>query len=432
MNSGNPDSKALIKEKAKNLGMQDNRLKFAEGKQREFLERIIQEKFCSVTEFVEFLGFSRRQALNWRGGKILLPKTIFERICQAFPEYKSYEFFIEKELPFNWGVKNAQKMGAEKLSRIQNARKEAIAKGDTTALKESIDWFSKKKFKKHLTPTPRYAKGGQPILFDTTIIGFSGKDLIKKIILPKEISLDLCYVIGAHIGDGSMNRYVYPKQIDYRCSCCGHQINDRKWYETVLIPLYKKLFNLKLVGKKCSDGTYAIQFRSKAIVTFYNKCMGLPLGSKSTIVDIPKIVLDSGLESTLACISGVFDTDFYLGFKNKNKTVHSYPVIDLRTNSPYLAKTISNVLNKIGISNSTGPTKQFDKRNGKISEEYYVTTRGRKNVDKWFELIGSRNPNYFSKYLIWKKFGFCPPNLSYPERKEVLEGRKNPLDFYQR
>jgi intein/homing endonuclease len=93
------------------------------------------------------------------------------------------------------------------------------------------------------------------------------------------------------------------------------------------VPLKRNLFNLKIRAKYFSDNTYGIQFRSKAIVTFYNKVIGIPLGYKVKTVDIPLVIKNSPLEFKIACLRGIFDADFSLTFKKKYKEVHYYPVI---------------------------------------------------------------------------------------------------------
>ncbi len=430
--TGNLDYAKRFKKKKQKFIMLDKRLRFQKGKQKEFLEKVIWEEFKLLNKFVQFIGFSRRNVFDWRKEKLLLPKNVFERICISFPKYRNFGKFIQEELLSDWGTKKAQKASAPRMEYIQNRMKASVAKRDTVALKKCLELVTKNKKgnKDIVLPTLDYRIKTYPVSLDTSKVAFSRNDLAKGIILPKELSVDLCYVIGAHIGDGCMNIYKRPGQISYYYSCCGHLINDRKWYDSVLIPLKKKLFNLELNTKLYNNGCCAIQFRSKAIIGFYSKCIGLPPGKKSGLIDIPNIILDAGLPYALACISGIFDTDFYLGFKNKNNTVHTYPFIELIVKSARLVKTISKILKQSGFSYSTRDCTKFDKRFGKTIELYPVKTSGRANVIRWFKLIGSRNPNYLSKFLIWKNFGFCPPNLNYYQRKEILEGRVNPLKFY--
>lgn len=410
--------------------MKDYWLKFTDGKQRELLKAVIKQEFKTQIAFAKFLGVSRISVQNWQCEKNRLPKRVFEQICEAFPEYKEFAIFISGELHSKDCIKKAQTRYLQKMNSIHDKMNASLAACNTDELKICIDSLTKNRKIKGTSQKQIEMDNLKKVCFDTSAVDFSWKDLVKGIALPKELSFDLCYVVGAHIGDGSMNIYRRKNQVDYYYHCCGHQINDKEWYDNILVPLYKNLFKLELASKKCSDGTCTIQFRSKAVVSFYHNCLGLPLGKKCDIIDIPKIILDAGLPYALTCVSGIFDTDFSISFKNKNNTVHAYPLIELRVRSEKLIKTISRILDNIGISNFTRKSNYFDKRVGKQIEMHSVTVSGRNNVNRWFEMIGSRNPNYLSKYQIWKKFGFCPPRLNYYQRKEILEGFKNPLEYY--
>jgi len=317
LNTGNEGSKSQYKSQflnSKGIVIEDKRLKFEKGKQRELLESVVQNEFRYLSDFVKFIGFSRRNIFNWRKEKTLLPKSIFDKICLSFPKYKKFKPLILNELPKNWNLDKFRKLNALKMKNTQNKIRLSITSGDTDSLKKQLNLV--RKHKKNNGFTEILINQSKPKSLDSSKILFSWKDKVKGIVLPKELSIDLCYVIGAHLGDGSMNIYRRKGQVDYLCSCNGHQINDKYWYDNILVPLKSKLFNLQLVAKNRSDGTYSIQFRSKAVVCFYNEVCSLPLGKKSGITDIPQIILDSGLEYTLACISGVFDTDFCFSFKN--------------------------------------------------------------------------------------------------------------------
>ena len=41
------------------------------------------------------------------------------------------------------------------------------------------------------------------------------------------------------------------------------------------------------------------------------------------------------------------------------------------------------------------------------------------------KLIGIKNPVKLTRYLVWKKFGFCPPHTNLQQRKDILNGKLN-------
>ena len=61
------------------------------------------------------------------------------------------------------------------------------------------------------------------------------------------------------------------------------------------------------------------------------------------------------------------------------------------------------------------------------SRKYIVYMSGRDLLIKFFGEIGSMNSVKFSRFEIWKKFGFCPPHTTLEQRKDILNGK---LDIY--
>lgn len=42
---------------------------------------------------------------------------------------------------------------------------------------------------------------------------------------------------------------------------------------------------------------------------------------------------------------------------------------------------------------------------------------------RWMKKIGSQNPSKKSRYELWKKQGFCPPDISIEDRLEKLKSK---------
>ena len=261
-------------------------------------------------------------------------------------------------------------------------------------------------------------------------IEYSWRDKEKGITLPKYLSEDLAYLVGVHIGDGSMGIYKSSKRVEYKNEFSGHLINDKLFHKSILVPLFKKLFNFEPKTRVSCAGTHSVYLTSKAITTYFHKCLQLPLGKKSAIIDIPKFIQLAGSKYYFACIRGVFDTDFILSFKNKNKTVHNYPIIELSVSSESLVSSIAKLIDKHNISNFTSKMVVDDPRFKTITKQFLVTISGKKNLQNWFNLIGSRNPSYLSRYALYKKYGFCPSYTNYLERRDMLVGKLDPYSYY--
>jgi hypothetical protein len=54
-----------------------------------------------------------------------------------------------------------------------------------------------------------------------------------------------------------------------------------------------------------------------------------------------------------------------------------------------------------------------------------------KSIHRWFKELSPSNPKHTTKYLIWKKFGFCPPCTTIQQRKDILKNKLNPYYLYK-
>lgn len=96
------------------------RLKFQNGKQREFLQKFLSLEGLTTREFESIYGYHIRNATT---EKLTLPKNIFDTLILVRPELKEFEGFIEKKLPDNWGTI----LGGER-SKPPTFRKDIICK----------------------------------------------------------------------------------------------------------------------------------------------------------------------------------------------------------------------------------------------------------------------------------------------------------------
>jgi hypothetical protein len=236
------------------------------------------------------------------------------------------------------------------------------------------------------------------IFINNKKVVFSYKDKEFKIKVPKKMTKQLSYFIGFHIGDGSMGFY---GRGDYAFQYGGNYKNEILYYDKFIAPLVKKLFNKTVKPKYLPCNMYGFKFKSKAIYTFMLNSIKLPTGPKDTII-IPKIILDNKKQIKIACLRGIFDTDFGICFKGKNK---SYPEISCWLKSTPLINDIKTILDELGFSYKS---RKYDfKRHGKKFPCNQIVIRGRDQFDKWFKLIGSHSLKNTSKYQIFKKVGCC-------------------------
>ena len=97
-----------------------------------------------------------------------------------------------------------------------------------------------------------------------------------------------------------------------------------------------------------------------------------------------------------AILRGFFDTDGCIYFTKNNSKLRNYPIIELSTHDSTLLKQFKEIL---------------ENKNFKIRISHYkdsIKLYGKKNILKWMNEIGSNNLDKYSKFLFWKKYGYCP------------------------
>ncbi|MBI2148125.1 hypothetical protein HYU23_00445 [Candidatus Woesearchaeota archaeon] len=56
---------------------------------------------------------------------------------------------------------------------------------------------------------------------------------------------------------------------------------------------------------------------------------------------------------------------------------------------------------------------------------------GKEQLELWMKLTGFNSRKHLTKYLVWKKFGFCPHYTNLPQRELILKGELDPYSFYK-
>ena len=180
--------------------------------------------------------------------------------------------------------------------------------------------------------------------------------------------------------------------------------------------MINNVFSLDLKGRFFHKGNYGFVCYKKELRDFLFG-VGFPSGKKSQYVCIPDVILNSK-NSKMHCafLRGLFDTDGNLSFRkshagiNKfNKNYNHYPTIKLTTISKTLAEGIIKILHEIDIlfNYHIRDSKKLNE-----SRKYIITISGIDGLGKWMDLIGMKNRVKLSRYLIWKKFGYCPSNTT--------------------
>lgn len=243
-------------------------------------------------------------------------------------------------------------------------------------------------------------------IFDLSGIEFSRFDKRRGINLPNYLTEDLAELIGFHVGDGYATISKRPKGniTDYIVWYEGNPRTEIEYYDNFLQNIILKLFKISVPAMYFSKGKmYGIRINSKAIVNFYSKVLGIPLGKKSQSVTIPKIILESNLRIKAAFLRGLFDADGCITFKGKYKN----PSIQISLASKELVIESAEILRKdFEFTVCVCDTSKFDKRTNKTYAQLGLYISGKKQLPKWLKIIGTRKEHYYSSRWpdVWKYY----------------------------
>ena len=239
----------------------------------------------------------------------------------------------------------------------------------------------------------------------------------------KLLTPDLAEVCGKHVGDGYFRQRTRNKgEIDIS----GHP-EERDYYDKHVVPLFRRVFDIDLKARMFSRGSYGFVIYHKRVRDIFEE-LGIPSGKKSVKITVPRIIFDSNNEKIYArFLRGFFDTDGHFGCRKSygtasifKRTHHHYPLIHLTTISPNLAKKMKFMIDFIGLDCFIfrSKSKLFNE-----ADKYRVFLNGSKKILKWMRVVGTKNPVKLTRYLIWKRFGFCPTHTTLLEREKVLSGK---------
>ena len=263
-------------------------------------------------------------------------------------------------------------------------------------------------------------------MFDLSGIEFSKGDLERKIKIPDEMSERLAEEIGIHVGDGSLGIYKLPNQTMWMYRISG-SLEEFDHYKEHVQKLLHSLFNFSGNLYIVDTNECQIKICSKAIAMFKRDVLKLPAGSKSKSIRIPELV--KPLRYAKPFLRGLADSDFSFTFKKKHWDVHKYPVIQAAFASKALVDGLHSLLSRLGFQAYTcmDVTKLDSRGNPHTIHSLYLA--GKNNLAKWAREIGFSNPSSKTRFLIWKKFGFCPPLTTLKDRIKILGGHIDPIEF---
>lgn len=241
---------------------------------------------------------------------------------------------------------------------------------------------------------------------------------------PDDITPELAEICGIHAGDGYLRNDGEHVELDIS----GHIQEDKDYYNKHVAPLFNKVLEVVPILREFpARGTYGFVIGKRKIVRYFHNFLGFPYGKKARTVRVPQIIMqlrDRRIYKRF--MRGIFDTDGCLTFQKRYgayvefKRFHNvYPRIILSTVSEGLMVDLHKMLDFLNIHHWI---QTYSPSNENWARVFRIWIRGEGVLEEWVKEIGFKNPVQVTRYAVWKKLGFCPPNTTLEERMKILKG----------
>ena len=163
---------------------------------------------------------------------------------------------------------------------------------------------------------------------------------LRKVNLPKEMSVELAELVGIQFGDGNLYK---NKKYNYILTYCFN--SKEKWLHNHTTNIFLKQFGHKLKKRQIKDSAISLSIHSKIICYFFHENFQLPFGKKENLSIPKKFKKDKKL--LFGFLRGLYWTD---GCKFIKKDRHyRYPIIKITNKSKKFIEQIQEILLKFGF-----------------------------------------------------------------------------------
>lgn len=324
------------------------RVFFKKGKQREFLEEVLQ--YLSIETCAKLSSCSERTIRDWRREKFSIDFSSLKKLCvkSGLPFPKSSNIEVRDRY---WYVAKGASRGG-----ITVFKKYGRIGGDPEKRKQKwFEWWERE---------GKYNKNSitQPL----------------SVILPKK-SKELAEFVGIVLGDGSISK----RQITITL----HSHDDRE-YSQFVIKLIKKLFKLKPgISYDTNSHVVNISISRIKLVHFFVHTLGLKIGNKvKQQVDIP-FWIKQRRNFCISCIRGLVDTDgsvFTHRYQVKNKE-YVYKKLQFTSHSEPLRMSVFQILQDLRLT-------------VRLTKKYDIWIDSPKELEKYLSIVGSHNSKHLKRY----------------------------------
>lgn len=191
---------------------------------------------------------------------------------------------------------------------------------------------------------------------------------------------------GILLGDGWISRLHYKNKIIHLVGISGHSQLDRDFFIYCKKNI-EELFERRAYQKERPRyNSIELNFSHKMLFKFMNENLNFPIGKKINL-NLPNEIFNLSFNLTRNIIRGIFDTDGSFYF-DKTPQGNPYPCLSITMKSPMLMKQLYQIFLEQGFS----PVYYEDK-----NEKVKITLKGKKQLLKWMNEIGSSNKKHLNK-----------------------------------
>jgi hypothetical protein len=205
-----------------------------------------------------------------------------------------------------------------------------------------------------------------------------------------------CEFYGALLGDGCISRFRDSLDNEkYAIYFSGNNSLDQNYFKFLKGKIRSEWGLSPYYYEYPKRNTCILSIRNKNFCIDLNESYGVPMGLKYQKLSISDKVLKSSWTLRKAFIRGLFDTDGSI-YARKDED-YRFPIISISSKNQSFLETIKEMLREQNYPAYTSLGK--------------VALRGIKNINRWFEDIGSSNDRNILKYQYFLKKGRLPPKI---------------------
>lgn len=210
---------------------------------------------------------------------------------------------------------------------------------------------------------------------------------------------DLAYETGFHIGDGCLSLY----QGQYRYVLSGNGRTESEFYSETIAPLLTGLYGLRPRVSRYRNSIYATIY-SKELLLFKSNIVGLPVGTKDTLIHLPDAILGQGKRCRAKLLAGLYDADGSL--KKRVTSSGSYPRLSFTQKTKGIVEDIKRILfEDFEITSTMYYNDYLDRRVNKLERRWFLDINGFANLRRYMDSVGTRHPSIEGKAGLL----LCPP-----------------------